>query len=226
VTGRLAFVAAAWLMTMARGPDAATLTAWDAFVARAEREVQSCQCDATTRPQGRTFDVPGGTIHQWRGSVIVRGLTVDDVVNALVMRGIPPPQDEVLESRVLSRSGDSLVVYVKMSGRALVTVTYDTEHAVTFERQSPASAASRSIATRIEEAGGRDRGFLWRLNSYWRYVQEQDGVRIEAESLSLSRPVPMLLKPAASPIIDRVGRESMTKTLEALRQFLTDIGPT
>jgi hypothetical protein len=225
VTGRLAFVAAAGLMTMARGPDAATLTAWDAFVDRAGREVQSCQCDAT-RPQGRTFDAPGGTIHQWRGSVIVRGLTVDDVVNALVMRGIPPPQDEVLESRVLSRSGDSLVVYVKMSRRALVSVTYDTEHAVTFERQSPASAASRSVATRIEEAGGRDRGFLWRLNSYWRYVQEQDGVRIEAESLSLSRPVPVLLKPAASPIINRVGRESMTKTLEALRKFLTDIGQT
>lgn len=225
MTGRLAFVAAAGLMSMAPGPDAATLTAWDAFVDRAEREVQSCQCDAT-RPQGRAFDVPGGTIHQWRGSVIVRGLTVDDVVNALVMRGIPPPQDEVLESRVLSRSGDSLVVYVKMSRRALVTVTYDTEHAVTFERQSPASAASRSIATRIEEAGGRDRGFLWRLNSYWRYVQERDGVRIEAESLSLSRPVPTLLKPAASPIINRVGRESMAKTLEALRKFLTDIGRT
>ena len=226
--GRLGVVAAAGLMTIgveARIPEAATIAAWDAFVARAERETHSCQCDGA-RPEGRTFEVPGGVIHQWRGSVFIRGVTVDAAVNALMSRGIPPPQDEVLESRVLSRSGNSLVVYLKMSRRALVTVTYDTEHMVTFERLSATDAASRSVATRIEETGGRDRGFLWRLNSYWRYVQEADGVRIEAESLSLSRPVPLLLKPAASPIINRVGRESMARTLEAMRKFLTDIGGT
>ena len=225
MTARLALVAATGLMTVAvetRSPEAATITAWDAFVARSERQAHSCQCDAS-RPEGRTFDVPGGVIHQWRGSVFIRGVTVDDAVDALISRGIPPPQDEVLESRVLSRSGDSLVVYLKMSRQALVTVTYDTEHVVTFERLSATSAASRSVATRIEEMGGRDRGFLWRLNSYWRYEQEADGVRIEAESLSLSRPVPLLLKPAASPIINRVGRESMARTLDAMRRFLMDI---
>src|SRR5215204_672355 len=61
--------------------------------------------------------------------------------------------------------------------------------------------------TRIEEIGGRDRGFLWRLNSYWHYEQEADGVRVEAQSLSLSRPVPVLRKPA-----------------DAMRKFLMDIG--
>jgi hypothetical protein len=225
MTGRFAVVAATGLMTIgveARSPEAATITAWDAFVARAEHEVHSCQCDET-RPEGRTFEVPGGVIHQWRGSVFIRGITVGAAVNALINRGIPPPQDEVLESRVLSRSDGSLIVYLKMSRRALVTVTYDTEHVVTFERLSATSAASRSVATRIEETGGRDRGFLWRLNSYWRYVQNADGVRIEAESLSLSRPVPLLLKPAASPIINRVGRESMATTLDAMRKFLMDV---
>jgi hypothetical protein len=67
---------------------------------------------------------------------------------------------------------------------------------------------------------GRDRGFLWRLNSYWRYQQEADGVRIQAESLSLSRPVPAMLKPAASPVINHIGRDSMTRSLDALRRFL------
>ena len=225
MTARLALVAASGLLTIgveARSPEAATIAAWDAFVAGAERKVHSCECGAS-RPEGRTFEIPGGVIHQWRGSVYIRGVTVDDAVDALISRGIPPPQDEVLESRVLSRSGDSLVVYLKMSRRALVTVTYDTEHLVTFERLSSTSAASRSVATRIEETGGRDRGFLWRLNSYWRYEQEADGVRIEAESLSLSRPVPVLLKPAASPIISRVGRESMARTLDAMRKFLMDV---
>jgi len=201
------------------GPDRVTIAAWDAFVAKAEPGLHSCRCD-TNRPQGKTYEVPGGIIHQWEGSVFIRGVTVDEVVDALKNRGVPPPQDEVLQSRVLSRSGDSLVLYLQLSRSALVTVTYDTEHVVTFDRRSPEWADSRSIATHIEEVGGRDRGFLWRLNSYWRYVQEADGVRIQAESLSLSRSVPAMLKPAASPIINHIGRDSMTRSLESLRRFL------
>ncbi len=201
-------------------PSTATLASWDEFVRRAERGgLHSCACDAG-KPQGKAYEVPGGTIHQWRGQLLVKGVTVDQVVAALQDRGVPPPQEDVLESRVMSRSGDSLTVYLKLSRRAIVTVTYDTAHAVTFNRLSPTAAESRSVATRIVEADGRDRGFLWRLNSYWRYEQEGDGVRIRAESLSLSRRVPAVVKPVAGPIIARVGRDSMARTLEAVRRFL------
>ncbi len=134
-----------------------TLSAWNDFVEQAERRLHSCSCD-TTRPQGTSIEVPGGTIHQWRGSVLVKGVTVDDVLHALTVPGTPPPQDDVLESRVLSRSGDSMRIYLKLKRRAIVTVTYDTEHDVTFSRLSPHSAASRSIATRISELDGADRG--------------------------------------------------------------------
>lgn len=40
------------------------------------------------------------------------------VPDALKNRGVPPPQDEVLQSRVLSRSGDSLALYLQLSRRA------------------------------------------------------------------------------------------------------------
>ena len=82
-----------------------------------------------------------------------------------------------------------------------MTVTYDTEHAVTFNRLSPTAAESRSIATHIDEADGRDHGFLWRLNSYWRYSRSTMACRIRGESLSLSRRVPTVVKPVAGPII-------------------------
>ena len=176
---RLATFAAVGALAVGAGslrPDTATLAAWNEFVSRAENDLHSCQCD-TGKPQGKTYEIPGGTIHQWRGELLVKGVTVDEVVNALQSRGVPPPQEDVLESRVVSRSGESVVVYLKLSRQALITVTYDTEHAVTFNRLSPTAAESRSIATRIDEADGRDHGFLWRLNSYWRYEQEHDGVR-------------------------------------------------
>jgi len=34
---------------------------------------------------------------------------------------------------------------------------------------------------------GDDRGFLWRLNAYWRYEQVAGGVIAECESITLSR---------------------------------------
>jgi hypothetical protein len=224
---RLATFAAVGALAVGAGslrPDTTTLAAWDEFVTKAENDLHSCRCDIG-KPQGKTYEIAGGTIHQWRGELLIKGVTVDEVVNALQSRGVPPPQEDVLESRVLSRSGESVVVYLKLSRQALITVTYDTEHAVTFNRLSPTAAESRSIATRIDEADGRDHGFLWRLNSYWRYEQQHDGVRIRGESLSLSRRVPTVVKPVAGPIITRIGRDSMASALEAVRRFLEDLKP-
>jgi putative flippase GtrA len=197
-----------------------TLTAWSRYVARAESRHDNPQWPIDARldqPDGDTTGVPGGRIHRWRSATLIRGTTVDAVVRALTYPGTPPPQDDILEARVLNRSDESLHVYLKLVRRTLMTVTYDTEHRMTFHRYGPGLATSRSVATRIAEVDGRDRGFLWRLNSYWRYVQVGDDVRVELESISLSRDVPAILKPVAGPIINRIGRESLMNTLNALR---------
>ena len=101
-----------------------------------------------------------------------------------------------------------------------MTVLYDTEHEVSFRRISADWATSESVATRIAESDGRDRGFLWRLNSYWRYSQEGRDVRIQLESLSLSRDVPFLVRSIAEPVINRIARESVSRTLSSVRRFL------
>jgi hypothetical protein len=166
------------------------------------------------------IDIPGGTIYHSRGSTLVRRTTVDRVVRALMYPGTPPPQEDVLESRVLSRTDTTLRVYLKLARTVIVTVTYDTEHQVNFTRHSPGMATSRSVSTRIVESGGGDRGFLWRLNSYWRYTQVGSDVRIDLESLSLSRTVPRITRPVVRPIIDRVARESLARTLNSVQRFL------
>lgn len=198
-----------------------TLAAWNRYAAQTEARLQwdrwnDVHCE---EPRGDAIDVPGGTIHHWRGSTLIHAVKVDALIRALMYSGTPPRQEDVIESRVFGRSGDSFRVYLKVVRRTIMTVTYDTEHQVTFERPATGLATSRSVSTRIAEEGGRDRGFLWRLNSYWRYVQVGDDVLVELESLSLSRDVPSILKPVARPIINRIARESMTKTLEALRRF-------
>jgi hypothetical protein len=64
---------------------------------------------------------------------------------------------------------------------------------------------------------GEDRGFLWRLNAYWRYEEVAGGVIAECESISLSREVPSFLRYLISPLVESTARESMERTLVTLR---------
>jgi hypothetical protein len=194
-----------------------TVTSWNRYVAHAETRLH---LKRAMKPEGTNIAVPGGTIYHWRGSTIVRGTTVERVVHRLTNPGTPPPQDDVLESRVLTKRGDYLRVYLKLARTALVTVVYDTEHDVTFRREAKGVVTSRSVSTRVTEAGKKDRGFLWRLNSYWRYTQVGDDVFIELESLSLSRDVPRAARPIVLPIASRIARESVARTLSAVQSFL------
>jgi hypothetical protein len=210
----------------AAGPRPDTIAAWDAYVKAAEVRMDGGDGCAPSNPtdlHGEAVHVTGGTIHHWVGAVLVRGVTVDTVVARLLDPGTPPPQEDVIESRVLARpASNARHVYLKIARRTLVTAVYDTEHDVTVTRLSPALARSRSIATRMTELGGDDRGFMWRLNSYWRYRQTPDGVLVEMESLTLSRDVPAVLRPIAMPIVGRVARESVRHTLDAFRTWFDE----
>src|SRR5262249_12604395 len=93
------------------------------------------------------------------------------------------------------------------------------EHTVTFEKESATLARSRSVATSIREVGGGDRGFLWRLNSYWTYRAVDGGGQGDVLSGSLSRTVPPLARPVVAPVAGRIARDSRRRTLDAMRQF-------
>jgi hypothetical protein len=178
---------------------------------------------------------PGGRLHHWAGAVFVPGVTVADVVSRLQQFAGNEAQayTDVIASRLLSRDGDRLRVYMKLRRTTLITVTYNTEHEVEYRRLGPARASSRSVATKIAELADAgtpnerekgpdgDNGFLWRLNAYWRYEQVEGGVLIECESVSLSRGVPAIIRPVASPLIERVARESLINTLKEIRGFLS-----
>jgi hypothetical protein len=81
-------------------------------------------------------------------------------------------------------------------------------------------ATGRSVATSIREVGGDDHGFLWRLNSYWKYRQAGTGVLVELESISLSRSIPAIIRPLAMPVVHQIARESLARTLETFGRSL------
>jgi hypothetical protein len=171
--------------------------------------------------------IPDGLVHHVRGDVLIPGVSVAQVLAELQAR--VPRQDDVARADVLDRGPDWMRVYLRITRKGFVTVSYDTEHLVTFTRVADGRAMSTSAATWIAEvsapdtpderllAPGDDRGFLWRLNSYWRYEDVPGGVIAECESLSLSRDVPALLRYVVSPAIESTARESMERTLSTLR---------
>jgi hypothetical protein len=181
--------------------------------------------------------VPSALVHHWRGDVLIPGVTVARIVSEL-LTGQPPEQEDVLQSRILERGPDRLKVYLKLQRKRLVTVVYNTEHVVTFTRHGGTRATSTSVATRIAEVAGADtpderelpagddRGLLWRLNAYWRYEEVPGGVMAECESITLSRDVPALLRYMVNPLIESTARESMVRTLTALRaHFARSVRP-
>ena len=184
----------------------------------------------TKAPGGKAIAVPDGLVSHWRGSVFLPGVSLETLLQRLQHpseRG--PHQQDVLALRVLARAPDELKLAIRMTRTKVVTVTYDTEHVIDYRRHGATRVSSRSVATKIAEldgAGtggerekqpGEDRGFIWRLNSYWRYEQVDGGVIVELESLTLSRTVPLGLTAVVQPIIDRIARESIDRTLENIR---------
>ena len=179
--------------------------------------------------------VPDGEVHHWVGAMFVPDVTVDALIGRLKKQAGREAEfyPDVVSSKLLAAEGDRLRIYMKLRRTAIVTVTYDTEHAVEYRRIDATRYAVRSEATRIVElkdAGtareravpaGDDSGFLWRLAAYWRYEASAGGVLVECESVSLSRPVPTLLRPIAGPIVNRIARESLERTLRSLRTMTT-----
>ncbi len=182
-----------------------------------------------TESSGGELDVPAGRVHHWRGAVLVRGVLVDDLMSRIEHADPPAIQDDVLQSRLLAREPGHVRVYLKLQRKKIVTVVYNTEHDVRFARLSATRAASTSVATKIAElrdpgsaderelTPGDDRGFLWRLNAYWRYEAVPGGVIAECESISLSRSIPFGLQYLIGPIVSSTAREAMESTLIALR---------
>jgi putative flippase GtrA len=226
VTDRWVYVAAGVVVGSIASPNVAaaapgqkTVDAWNRYAADAEARFErtiSPEPPSGPRSWGESVDVESGTIVDWHGVVFIPGITIDQLLDELLHPERAPLQEDVVALRVLSRTPDSLRTYLRLVRKTIVTMTYDTEHEMTFRRLSPTALTARSIATSIREAEGGDRGFLWRMNSYWRYRRVNDGVLVEVESLTLSRHVPSLTRPVAVPLIKRVARESMVRTLEAM----------
>jgi hypothetical protein len=180
--------------------------------------------------------VPNGLIHDWIGAAFIPGTTVKDVLELVqdYDNHASIYQPEVIASKLISHRGNDFRIYLRLLKKKVLTVVLDTDHDVTYRPLDRTRWTCRTCTTRIaevEDAGTSKEkvlppdtgyGFLWRLYSYWRFQERDDGVYLECRAISLTREVPLGLGWIIEPIIQKLPKESLVRTLEATRQALRD----
>lgn len=188
----------------------------------------------TLDASGREIRVPDGLVHHWFGAVFVPGASLEQALNLVEdydrHQNIYKP--EVVRSRLVSRNGDDFKIFYRLRKKKVITVTLNTDHDVHYTRFDATRWHSRSYTTRVAEVEnadrrderekpiGRDGGFLWRMNSYWRFEEREGGVFVESESISLSRDIPFGLGVIIKPFITGIPKESLQMTLGSTRSAL------
>ena len=189
-----------------------------------------------TLEKEKRFRVPNGLIHHWIALGFVPRVTLQQVLAFMQdydhHEGIYKP--DVLRSRLLMADGNYFKVYMRLHQKAIITAVFNAEFDVSYFPLDENRAHCRSYSTRIAEVEdvdrsderekpiGKDRGFLWRLYSYWRFQEKDGGVYIQLESMALSRSVPALLAWVVNPLLKSIPREYLLRLLTSTRVALTN----
>jgi hypothetical protein len=184
-----------------------------------------------TLEHGKTISIPGGLVHHWIGTVFIPGATLAQTLD--FMEDYNHKQDyfhpDIQRSKILRRDDDDFLVNLRFYKKKVITTVIDTDHQVHYHLVDPTHAWSRSHTTRIQEVEnsgeaterlerqGHDRGFLWSMDTYWRFQEKDGGTYVECQSLSLTRDIPTGLGWMVGPFVTSVPRESLTFTLVTVR---------
>ena len=187
-----------------------------------------------TRDGSKEIAVPDGLIHHWVGTVFVPKAGVKEAV-ALMQdydRHSTYFAPAIARSKLMERDGARFRVALRFHVKKIISVTMDTENEAEFFHPAADRAHSRIRSTRVTEiadagtpqekpkAPGEENGFMWNLNTYWRFLERDGGTYIQCESLTLTRDVPFALAWIIRPIVTQMPKESLTFTLAKVRTAL------
>lgn len=177
------------------------------------------------------IEVPDGLIHHWIGTVLMPNTKLDRVI-AFVQdysRYSTVFAPMIQQARVLKQAPDRFDITTRTWTRKVIEVVIEADYAVEYRRLGPTKVFSRSVASNIQEIkspgtaseqkvpAAQGRGFMWRLNNYCSFEERMEGVYEQCESVSLSRSVPLLLRPIVSPIAKEMPREALAFSLGKVR---------
>jgi hypothetical protein len=182
----------------------------------------------------KTIPVPGGIIHHWIGTVFVPGATLGQTLSFMqdYEHKTEYFKPDIVRSKILRHDGDDYFVLLRFYKKKIITTVIDTDQEIHYHVVDSTHAYSRSRTTRVQEvenagksdekleAEGHDRGFMWRMNTYWRFEEKDGGTYVECQAISLTRDIPTGLGWMVGSFVTSVPRESLTFTLTTARAAL------
>jgi hypothetical protein len=155
-------------------------------------------------------DFENGSIHHFTGALHVPGGTIDDMRH--IMEDYPN-YPRYFKPDVTRGSGtaesdstptdEHYLAHLTLSETTLwVSVQYDCIYDTHYKRVDPNHWESKSTSASVKELRdakdpnqgyypeGDDHGFVWRTTTYWFVRQNDGGLDLELDSLTLSRPNP------------------------------------
>lgn len=173
--------------------------------------------------------LPGALLHDWRGMAFVPGATAAGFKRLMENFGAYPRYyaPQVVRARVLSHRADHFQVLIRVRQQHMITVVMDGTYGVGFGNLDALHGYSISRSRKIDEIsspGTRNEhafsaadahGFLWRLNTYWTYAQQDGGLFIQIESISLTRSIPSGLGWLIGPFVESLPRDLLEFTLRS-----------
>jgi len=189
-----------------------------------------------SRRQGREIDIPDGIVHHWVSIAFVPGVTMAQVLQVAqdYDHRSEHYKPEITGSRTLSHQGDDYKVFLRIFQKKFTTVVYNTEYDIHWRKFDERRYSSDSISTRIAEVKdsdhpdgeelpvGKDHGYLWRLNTYWRFQEKDGGVYMQCELVSLTRDIPTGLGWLFRPLVASLPRNSLQRALTRTREVVVE----
>ena len=189
-----------------------------------------------TRGPGITTDPPEGMIHHWVGLVFIPGVTLAQVLP--IVRDYNSRAElykpEVTASRLISHQGNEYKYFLRLYEKRFTTVVFNTEYIAHWGQVDARKFYSDSISTRIAEVKdadhpdgeelpvGQGHGYLWRLNTYWRFEEMDGGVYLQCEAVSLTRSIPWGLGWLLRPLVTKIPKDSLDRALGRTRQVIIE----
>jgi len=184
-----------------------------------------------TRKNDDPIPVPGGLIHHWAGVMFIPKATLAKTAGVLNDYAHQPEiyKPDVRVAKLLEQHGDTSKIFEQFYSKSIVTVVLNVYFDVVQIPMGNTRSRSVSRATRIvevenfgtpnerERTDGKDHGYMWRLNSYWRIEEKDGGVYVQNETISLSRTVPALLAWIINPLTKSIPRELLIRLLDDTR---------
>jgi len=186
----------------------------------------------STKENDKKMEMPDGLVHHWLAIGFIPKARLEQVLQ--VTQDYAHHADffkpDVQRSELVSRDGEHFHVYFRFYRKAIVTAVYNTQFDIDFTQTDPTHEYSFARAVRIAEVRnpgekdeserpvGNDRGFLWRLDLYTRYLETTDGVFVQIEFLGLSRSVPAVFAWLVNPYVKSVPREYLTNYVGQLQK--------